>query len=90
LIVTDIKQMLEIIGLQHNTRERKHKSYVATITGAAQLELWMTKVGSSNPVHITKYQVWKKFGFCPTKTTLEQRLAMLSGELNPEILVKSE
>jgi len=96
LIVTDIKQMLEVIGLQHNTRERipgkkeEHKSYVATITGAAQLELWMTKIGSSNPVHFTKYQVWKKFGFCPTKTTLEQRLAMLSGELNPEILVKSE
>ncbi|MDH5443716.1 MAG: hypothetical protein OEX16_05395 [Hadesarchaea archaeon] len=94
LIVTDIKQMLKLIGLQHNTRERmpgkkeKHKSYVATITGAAQLELWMKEIRSSNPVHITKYQVWKKFGFCPTKTTLEQRLAMLSDELNPEILVK--
>lgn len=95
LIITDIKRMLEVLGFQHNTREiapikkEEHKSYVATITGAAQLELWMKEIWSSNPVHITKYQVWKKFGLCPTKTTLEQRLAMLSDELDPEIFYKS-
>jgi len=95
LIITDIKQMLEVIGLQHNTRERmprkkeEHKSYVATITGATQLELWMKEVGSSNLVHTSKYNVWKKFGFCPTKTTLDQRLAMLAGELDPEIFYKA-
>lgn len=91
LIIVDVKQILRVLSLRHNTRERapskkgEHKSYATAITGADQLELWMNKVGSSNPVHASKYQVWKKFGFCPPRTTLEQRMALLSGELAPTI-----
>jgi len=94
LIVTDIKQILETIGLRYNTREilprrkNEHKSYVATVAGAAQIKLWMKEVGSFNPVHVSKYNVWEKFGFCPTKTTLDQRRAMLSGELDSQIFYK--
>jgi len=95
LIVTDIKQMLGVIGFQHNICERtpikkeEHKSYIVAITGAAQLESWMRKIGSSNLVHITKYNVWKRFGFCPLRITLEQRKMILSGKLDSEIFYKN-
>lgn len=91
LSLTDIKQMLEAVGLQYNTCERapsrkgKNKVYIVAITGAAQLRFWMKEVKSSNPVHLSKYHVWKKFGFCPPRTTLEQKLAMLSGKLDSKI-----
>jgi intein/homing endonuclease len=95
LISTDIKQMLENVDTRYNIRKRKlgekekHESYLAVVNGAIQLESWMRKIGSSNPVHITKYNVWKRFGFCPPKTTLNQRLAMLTGKLDPKIFYKN-
>lgn len=91
LIVTDIKQILDTIGLRYNTREilprkkNEHKSYVATVAGTTQIKAWMKEVGSFNPVHVSKFNLWEKLGFCPTKTTLDQRRAMLSDELNPQI-----
>ena len=40
-------------------------------------------IGSHNPKHITKYQVWTKFGFCPPHTTLKQRDMILEGKIDP-------
>lgn len=92
LIVVDVKHILDSVGLHYIIWEMmpngkgECKKYFATINGVTQLELWMSKIGTSNPVHSSKYEVWKKFGFCPPKTTLEQRMALLSGELDPESL----
>jgi len=91
LIITDIRHMLGSVGFCYNIYEMtpngkgKHKKYLATINGAPQLKLWMKEIGSSNPVHSSKYDVWIRFGFCPPRTTLEQRATILSGQLNPEI-----
>jgi len=94
LIIIDIGHILESIGFCHNIYEMapngkgKHKKYLATINGATQLKLWMKEIGSSNPVHSSKYEVWKRFRFCPPRTTLEQRITILSGQLDPEIFYK--
>ena len=94
LIFTDIERILETVGLHYNacgrapSRKGKNKVYIVAITGEAQLGFWMEKVGSSNPIHLSRYHVWKKFGFCPPKTAMEQRLAMFSGELDPDIFYK--
>ena len=53
------------------------RQYNITISGLDGLEKWMTLVGTKNRVQLTKYLVWKKFGYCPTNTTLEQREEML-------------
>lgn len=53
------------------------------INGVTNVEKWMKLIGFNNPKHITKYQIWKKFGFCPSNTNLEQRKRILNGELNP-------
>jgi len=49
------------------------------ISGVAELERWMTLIGTSNPRHQTKYLLWKEFGSCPPGTSLAQRVDMLNG-----------
>lgn len=39
-------------------------------------------ISSKNPKHITKFEVWKRFGFCPPRTKLTQRYSMLSASNN--------
>jgi len=95
LIYLDIKFLLESINFRcriHDDKPRgktKRTTYVLVLKGSQQFERWMLEIGSSNPVHLTKYQVWKKFEFCPTRTTLAQRLAMLSSELDPEFFYEN-
>jgi len=89
LIHVDIKSMLDSANFRCRIYNRKrlegrYLSYTAVIKGSVQLDLWMKEIGPSNPVHFTKYQVWEKFGFCPPRTTLNQRLAILSGKLDPK------
>ncbi len=59
------------------------KGEVIQILGEKNLEKWMSLIGFNNPRHYTKYLIWKKFGFCPPYTTLEQRKQILAGELDP-------
>lgn len=94
LIHVDVKSMLDSINFRHRIYNRTrlkggYRSYATVIKGPVQLDLWMKEIGSSNPVHLTKYQVWKRFGFCPPRTTLNQRLAILSGKLDPKTFYKN-
>lgn len=90
LILTDIQQMLESMDLRYRIYEKepsakgKCRVYTVVLKGPTQLDMWMKEIGSSNPVHLTKYQVWQRFGFCPPRTTLGQRLAILLGKLDPK------
>ena len=40
-------------------------------------------IGSKNQKHNTKFEIWRKFGFCPPYTSLEQRKNILDGNLDP-------
>jgi len=44
---------------------------------------FMRIIGSHNPKHLTKFKIYERFGFCPTKTSLEQRQLILKGLLDP-------
>jgi hypothetical protein len=62
---------------------RKGKTYPTNeinIYGVKKLEKWMKVIGFRSSKHLTKYCVWKKFGYCPPNTTLQQRKKILSGE----------
>jgi len=48
-----------------------------------QVNKWFDMISSKNPKHLTKYQVWKEFGFCPPHTTLDQRKQILKKEISP-------
>ena len=58
-------------------------SYKVTVNGVSQLVKWMELVGSKNPSKLSRYLIWQRFGFCPTKTTYAQRQQLLKGTLNP-------
>ncbi len=51
---------------------------VITVRGAEMLESWMNIIGMNNKSSMTKYLLWKKQGFCPTHTTMKERIASLS------------
>lgn len=54
------------------------------LSGNKNLELWMRLISFSNPKNLTKYLVWKKFGFCLPKTTLMMRRNILNGNVYPQ------
>lgn len=67
-------------------KKRYNKYYISNqldINGTNQLENWMKLIGFCSRKHVTKYLIWKKFGFCPPYTTLPQRELILKEELDP-------
>lgn len=65
-------------------------TYLVRIDGNINVKRWFELIGSKNPKHITKFQIWKEFGFCPPYTTLEDRKKILKAELNPNIYYNAE
>lgn len=66
-------------------KKRYNKYYTSNqidIGGKKQLELWIKLIGFNSRKHLTKYLVWKKYGFCPPNTTLPEREAILKNEIN--------
>jgi hypothetical protein len=61
-----------------------HNYYALRIRRIKDIERWFEVIGSSNPRHQTRYAVWKKFGFLPAGTNINQRKEMLIGNLDPQ------
>ena len=55
------------------------------VVGNKNVESWFNVIGSTNICKLTKYLVWKKYGFCPPRTNLNQRKQILKGKLDPRI-----
>ena len=66
-------------GYQPKDRRDNYK-HTLTISGPKKLEKWMELLGTKNPVKLSRYLVWKKFGFCPPHTTLKQREDFLNAK----------
>jgi len=50
----------------------------------------MEKIGFNSTKHLTKYEVWKKFGYCPPNTNIRQRKQILEGNLKIEDFYKKD
>ncbi len=98
ILVRQTSQVLNRLGIPNSTtfdynenNKKTGKTYIKHdlfINGKRNLELWMKLIGFHNPKHLTRYLVWKKLGFCPPRTTLEQRIGVLNGNTNIEFLEK--
>ena len=73
-------------GLKHN--RLCNEVYLLNINELKSIEKWFKEIRPSNPKHITKYLVCKKYGFCPANTTIKQRKEILKKRLNPYTLYK--
>lgn len=88
-IVEDISFMLNKLYIKHTKYSRKSKKlnekevYNLYVRGPERVEDWMKKVGFSNPSKQIKYEIWKKFGICPSNISLEQRKLILQNKINP-------
>lgn len=85
----ELVQKLRFICRIYTYRPKKKTEslkYKLQITGKRAVDYWMTIIGTKNPSKISRYLIWKKFGFCPPNTTYQQRINILNGKLNPESL----
>lgn len=87
-MASGVKILLDYLGIRNFLYSHKPKNfreniaYRVIINGVDGLEKWMEMIGSKNPVKLSRYHVWKKFGFCPTNLSLEQREGLLNGKLH--------
>lgn len=61
-----------------------HKIHSLYLPGKNNLVKWYREIGFSSPITKTRFLVWKKFGFCPPYTTLNDRIKILSSDINPQ------
>jgi len=87
-LMKEVSYMLKYLGIKHVTynyipkKDNEHILYRIILNGVERLEKWIELIGSKNPVKYSRYLIWKKFGFCPTYTSLQQRKDILSGKLD--------
>lgn len=60
----------------------ENEMFTITVSGSERLNKWMELIGMKNSVKLTRYLIWKKFGFCPPNTNLQQREDILNGKLD--------
>ena len=65
---------------------KENIKYIIQLTGKNNLNKWIKEIKIKNPTKLSRYQIWKKFGFCPPKTTYKQRTQILKGRINPDSL----
>ena len=57
--------------------------YILEVNELKSIKRWFKELKPSNLKHVSKYEVWKRFDFCPPNTTLLQRKEILKNQLNP-------
>lgn len=93
-IIKNISLLLNKLKIDHKiniTKSRKSNEsdkYRIMIRGSKRIENFMEKIGFNNFSKKSKYLIWKKFGFCPIKTTIDQRKQILEGVINPKDFYK--
>lgn len=85
-LANDVNKQLKNLGFDtafhfeniFDSRTRKrYPLWIIDMNGRKMLERWMKEIRFRNDIHLTKYRIWKEHGFCPPKTTLQQRLKIL-------------
>ncbi|MFQ5722382.1 MAG: hypothetical protein ACE5GI_07800, partial [Candidatus Aminicenantales bacterium] len=78
VLVKQLEMILKQLGLKPHVEydfpafdKRFGKNYTKNflyLNGKKNLEKWWTIIGSNNPRLITRFQIWKRFDFCPPRT----------------------
>jgi len=89
-VIEDISFMLNLFNINHkinitlNKKINEATKYRIMIRGSERVNLFMEKIGFNNISKKLKYDIWKKFGFCPIKTTIKERKLILEDKLDPK------
>ena len=83
--------MLEKLGIEYRTgfaaagfkcNRNRAPVFIIRIDRIKSIDKWFNEVGTHNPRHQTRYDVWKKLGFLPPKTTINERRELLIKNMN--------
>jgi hypothetical protein len=83
-LAQDVFNSLKKIGLNprmknpHKGKKDKNLVYSVILYRKQDIHYYINEIGFKNPKHYTKWQVFKRYGFCPPKTVLKERKKMLS------------
>ena len=86
----DLKTLLKRLEIREWTQtyvpKAKNEStkYIIWIRGK-EVKKWMELIGSGNPIKMSRFEIWKKCGFCPPKTTYKYRLKILNNIKDPRL-----
>ncbi len=53
------------------------------LSGWKGIYAWLERFGFANAKHLSKLLIAQKYGFCPPQTSLDERLAIIAGEIDP-------
>jgi hypothetical protein len=57
------------------------------IQGEENVSLFLKEIGLRNLKHLSKWLIYKHYGYCPIHTDLLTRLLILEGKINPKVLL---
>lgn len=83
-LAKDVFNSLKWIGLNpriknpYKGKRDKHKVHTVLIYRKQDIQLFIDKIGFKNSKHYTKWQVFKKIGYCPANTKLQQRKEIIN------------
>jgi hypothetical protein len=61
----------------------ENDKYKIQIVGKESILKWMDLIQPKNHSKVSRFLIWKKYGFCPPNTTYEERTTILEGNLDP-------
>ena len=83
-LIKDMAEMLRELGFNLHSSSRikkryevEHESHYIQLNGTKTLRKWMKLIGFTSPNHLTKIQVWEKYGHLPPRTNIIDRIKML-------------
>ena len=56
------------------------------MSGWKGINAWLENFGLANAKHLSKLLIAQKYGYCPPHTSLDERLGIIAGEIDPESL----
>lgn len=88
-LINQVYKMLSDLGftprLYSPRKQKKNENfmYPVVLDTKKDTKKWIQEIGFRSAKHLTKIEVWNKFGFCPPYTKLQERTMILKGKLNP-------
>jgi len=83
----DLNKVFSSLNFRYTYHKKDAKSLEFSFDTKNSLK-YFSEINSHNIALISKYSIWKEFGFCPFRLHTEERLAALKGEIDFENLVK--
>jgi len=84
-----LKRLLNILEIKYISfnfdpkPETENMKFCIELNGSERTKKFMDKVNPKNLTKFTRYQIWKKYGICPTNITYDQRKKILNGDIDP-------